>query len=337
MDLGTLIRLPLGLAPALTFLGALMYLDSYKLVRPRVVLTIIVTGALVAGASYLISLSFYSVAELPLAAYSRYVAPLVEESLKAAVLIWMIQRQRIGFIIDAAIFGFTVGTGFAVIENLYYLWVFPDAHVGVWIVRGFGTAIMHGGCTSIFAMISLSLLERQGNNDPKAYMIGILIATLIHSVFNHFFLSPLVSTLAIMVILPPLMLVVFQQSERSVEEWLDVGFDSDTELLELINSGGLSDSPVGQYLHSLKARFQGPIMADLICYLRLHVELAMRAKGVVMMRENGFPVEVDPLTRASFDELKYLEESIGPTGKLALKPFLQMSRKDLAQLYMLEA
>ena len=30
------------------------------------------------------------------------------------------------------------------------------------------------------------------------------------------------------------------------------GFDADTEMLELINSGRLSDSPVGEYLHTLK-------------------------------------------------------------------------------------
>ena len=34
-------------------------------------------------------------------------------------------------------------------------------------------------------------------------------------------------------------------------------------------------------------------------------------------------------------ELEYLEGSIGKTGQLAMKPFLQVSRKDLWQLYML--
>jgi RsiW-degrading membrane proteinase PrsW (M82 family) len=44
--------------------------------------------------------------------------------------------HRIGFLVDAAIFGFTVGSGFAVIENLYYLEQVPDAGRGTWIVRG---------------------------------------------------------------------------------------------------------------------------------------------------------------------------------------------------------
>ena len=40
-------------------------------------------------------------------------------------------------------------------------------------------------------------------------------------------------------------------------------------------------------------------------------------------------------TRAKLEELKYLEKSIGTTGKLAIKPFLRMSQKDLWQFYML--
>ena len=40
-------------------------------------------------------------------------------------------------------------------------------------------------------------------------------------------------------------------------------------------------------------------------------------------------------TRAKLEEMKYLEASIGATGKLAIKPFLRMSRKDLWQFYML--
>jgi hypothetical protein len=43
----------------------------------------------------------------------------------------------------------------------------------------------------------------------------------------------------------------------------------------------------------------------------------------------------DRETRAKLEEMKYLEKSIGPTGKLAIRPFLQMSRKDLWQFYVL--
>jgi hypothetical protein len=40
-------------------------------------------------------------------------------------------------------------------------------------------------------------------------------------------------------------------------------------------------------------------------------------------------------TRANFEELHYLEKSIGKTGCLVMKPFLQMERKDLWQMNIL--
>src|SRR5262249_43635130 len=95
------------------------------------------------------------------------------------------------------------------------------------------------------------------------------------------------------------------------------------------------DSPIGRYLHELKEKFAGPVVADLLCYVRLHTELALRAKGMLMMRESGFETPVDEATREKLSELDYLEKSIGRTGRLAIHPMLQMSRRELWQLYML--
>jgi hypothetical protein len=55
-----------------------------------------------------------------------------------------------------------------------------------------------------------------------------------------------------------------------------------------------------------------------------------------MMRENGLDTPVGERTRAKFEEMRYLEKSIGKTGLLAMSPFLKMTRKDLWQLYVLE-
>jgi hypothetical protein len=128
---------------------------------------------------------------------------------------------------------------------------------------------------------------------------------------------------------------VFERSAKAVGDWLGHGFDADTEMLELINSGSLSNSPLGGYLHALKDKFSGPVLADILCFLRLYTELALRAKGILMMRESGFEVAIDDETRAKFEEMRYLERSIGRTGVIALQPVLHMSHKELWQLYML--
>lgn len=329
------IHMLLGLLPVICFLVGLLYLDSYKLVGIRWIAGIIFAGGLIAALSYFFHQQFLDAVDIEFANYARYVSPFFEEILKGLVIIALIVRHRIGFLVDAAIFGFAVGTGFAVIENMYFLQILPDTNIGVWIVRGFGTAIMHGGATAIFAVAGRALISQHRRLGLIAFFPGLVIAAVIHSLFNHFFFSPLLTTLGVLIVLPVVMAAVFQQSEKSVEEWLDIGFDADTELLELINSGELSESHVGEYLHSLKEKFDGPIVADLLCYLRIHVELAIRAKGLLMMRESGFENVAGQETRAKLEEMKFLEQSIGPTGKLAIRPFLQMSRKDLWQFYVL--
>ena len=120
------------------------------------------------------------------------------------------------------------------------------------------------------------------------------------------------------------------------DEWLELDFDQDALLLEQINSGEFAESKIGRFLHDLKQKFEGPVVVDMLCYLRLYTELALRAKGVLMMRENGLDTPVGERTKAKFEEMRYLEESIGKTGILAMSPFLQMTRKDLWQLYVLE-
>lgn len=327
----------LGLLPVCCFLAALVYLDSYKLVPLKWVVAAIVLGCATAIASYPFSLIGLRWFDIDFTLYTRYIAPLLEEALKALVIWALMRTNRIGFLVDAAIYGFAVGAGFAIFENLYYLTILPDMKMGTWVVRGFGTAIMHGGATAIFAVIAHTMLEQHPTQGRIALLPGLLIAAITHSVFNHFFFTPIVNTALVLGILPLLFTVVFERSDKTLSDWLGAGFDADTELLELINSGELSTSKVGMYLQSLREKFEGPIVADLLCYLRLHTELSIRAKGLLMMRESGFMNKTGEETRAKLEELKYLEKSIGTTGKLAIKPFLRMSQKDLWQFYMLSA
>jgi RsiW-degrading membrane proteinase PrsW (M82 family) len=325
-----------GLAPVMCFLAALVYLDSYKLVSLKLVIAVVACGVVAAGVCYGANAGLLRAITVDRETFTRYVAPVVEELAKALIVIALVRAHRIGFLVDAAILGFAAGTGFALVENIYYQQLIPDAGFGTWVVRGFGTAIMHGGTTAVFAMMGLALLEQRGGSLAFAFAPGFALAVVLHSAFNHLVASPRVASLVVLVALPPLLFLVFQRSERAVADWLGRGFDADAQMLESINSGSFPESPAGRYLSSLKERFHGPIIADLLCYLRLYTELALRAKGILMMRENGFEPAIDDETRARFTEMRYLEKSIGRTGLMAIHPLLHMSRRDLWQLYMLE-
>lgn len=332
----TFIGLAISVFPVFLFLGALVVIDSYKLVALRSVLLSAGAGALAAIAGYAVNVSLVPALDMEPASYSMYVAPIVEETLKAAYVVYLLSRNKAGFVVDAAIYGFGIGTGFAFVENLYYLQVNQSATIWTWVVRGFGTAVMHGGTTAILAMFSRALHNRVDSFRAYLMLPGLGVAVVLHSLYNHFLLQPLLATGLIVLVFPYLAMAVFQQSERNTRAWLGTGFDTDQQLLRAVRAGQMSQTRVGQYLTTLRNRFSPEVIVDMMCLLRLRAELAIRAKGILMMREAGFEAEADPTIPAKFSELHYLEKSIGRTGLLALQPFTHTSTRDLWQLNLLE-
>ena len=326
----------LALLPVLIFLVVLVWMDSYKLVRLRTVLVVIAIGGLSAWAAIYLNGWLIQALGLELRPYSRYVSPVLEETLKALVIVYLFRSSRIGFLVDAAIMGFAVGAGFALVENVVYLNVLGSSNMAVWMVRGFGTAIMHGGAAALFAIISQTLTERQMRINPVYYLPGLMLAVLLHAVFNHFLVAPVLQALGTLLILPPLLHLVFQRSARTMHEWLELDFDADARLIAMITSGEFTDTRIGRFLQDLRDKFDGPVVVDMLCYLRVYTELAIRAKASLMARENGIELPVGERTREKFEELRFLEQSIGKTGCLAMKPFLLMERKDLWQMQVID-
>ncbi len=323
--------------PVILFLGALVLIDSYKLVALRAILLSVAAGMVAGLVAYGANVWLRPALDLDWDQYSRNVAPLVEESLKAAFVVYLLQRSKVGFVVDAAIHGFGIGTGFAVLENLYYVQATPGAPLWTWIVRGFGTAIMHGGSTSILMMVSKTLHNRFDAFRLYLLLPGLAVAVVLHSLYNHFLLQPILATALIVLVFPWLSFAVFQHSERETQAWLGAGFDTDQELLRVVRLGQVSLTPVGKYLTTLRTLFPAEVIVDMMCLLRLNAELAVRAKGVLMIREAGFEAAPDPTVKDKLEELRYLEKSIGKTGLRALHPFLHTSTRDLWQLTVLGA
>ena len=332
----TVLALAVSVLPVFLFLGALVLIDSYKLVALRAILLSVAAGMVAGVVGYGANVWLLPALGLDWDQYSRYVAPVVEETLKAGFVVWLLQRNKVGFVVDAAIHGFGIGTGFAFLENLYYVHANPAAPVWTWIVRGFGTAIMHGGATSIVAMVSRAFLNRLEAFRLYLILPGLAVAVVLHSLYNHFLLDPILATGLVVLVFPWLSVAVFQQSERETQSWLGTGFDTDQELLRVVRSGQVSTTPVGRYIKTLRSRFSAEVIVDMMCLLRLRAELAIRAKGVLMMREAGFEAAPDGTVKDKLVELRYLERNIGATGLRALHPFLHTGTRDRWQLTVLD-
>jgi RsiW-degrading membrane proteinase PrsW (M82 family) len=327
----------LAVVPVLLLLLLLQLMDTFKLVKLRAVLATIVAGALVAAICLPLHGWLLDATGMHLKTLMRYVAPLTEESLKGLVVLALFWRRRIGFVVDAAVHGFAVGTGFAIVENIDYLSHLPHASLLLWFARGLGTATLHGTLTAVFAISVKAMLERGEKRLWNAAAPGLAIVIAIHSTFNHLPLPPLALTLVVLVVMPWIMIAAFQYSERATREWVGAGLDLDIELLELIKSELFAATRFGTYLDELRARFGGVVVADMFCLLRLELELAVQAKTMLLARDSGLEIPITSDLRASLTELASLQSSIGRTGLLALKPLQVSSDRDRWHRYLLAA
>jgi len=307
------LKASLGLLPVLAFLIVLIILDSFKLVKIKFILSAISVGAACALIGLFINPLILKVLALDFSMFARYIAPFVEEILKIILIVYLIWTHKLGFLVDSAIAGFAVGAGFALVENVYYLQSLPDSDIFLWIVRGFGTAAMHGGTTAMAAMIGKYLFDKH----DKLYLTilpGLLAASLIHSMYNHFFLPPLISTAVLLLLQPLFLVIIFLHSEKATEKWLGEGLDADLKTYEAITKGRILETRIGRYLESLNDHFSYNVVADMFEYIKNHLELSMQAKGILLARKLGVETQPDPQVKEMFEQLKILEGRIGPIG-----------------------
>src|SRR5579864_2805344 len=260
MDLA-LLKIAVALAPVLAFLAGFIMLDAFKLVGWRMLGALLCVGGAIAALSYLAN--WRAMDELPIGFtnYTKYAAPVVEETLKAAVMVWLFSRNRIGFMIDAAICGFAIGAGFSLVENAIYLYNFSGASLGVWLVRGFGTAVMHGSATAAFGVVTQFLTERamkvegtRYRTHPLLFLPGLAAAILIHGLYNHFPEQPLLAMAVTMLVAPMALVLVFSKSEHAAHRWLLTEYETHEHMLEDIRAGHFDQSEAGRFILTLSER-----------------------------------------------------------------------------------
>jgi protease PrsW len=332
----TVLKAIIALLPVIVLVIVLFRLDSHRLLGTHFMVRIFLAGCLSALVCAWINAFIMELIALDFVHYTRYVAPLVEETVKASVIVYLFRSNRIGFLIDAGILGFTVGAGFAFIENIYYLHLASDAHYGVWLVRGFGTAIMHGGATALFAIVAETMTERHLKMNPLLYVPGLIVAFLLHAIFNHFPISPVLSTVVTLLILPTILFLLFERNETTIHNFLELDFATHKRLLRQIEHGEYTGCEAGCFLEDMQNKLAAPVAEEMLQYFRLHTELVLSAESILLAREQHIDVEVGTEIQRRLQKMHVLEKHIGRAGLRTLRPHLQFTAKDMWEIHLLE-
>lgn len=334
--LETILKALIALLPVLVLVIVLYRVDSHRLLGTHFMARVFLAGCLSAVACYWINAFAMAHVAVDFTRYSRLIAPLIEEAVKASILIYLFRTNRIGFLIDAGILGFTVGAGFSFVENIYYLHTAGDAHYGVWMVRGFGTAIMHGGATALFAIVSETMTQRHLKMNPLLYVPGLIVAYLLHAIFNHFPVSPVLSTAVTLLILPTILFLLFERDGTTIHNFLEIDFATHKRLLRQIQHGEFTGCEAGRFLKDMQEKLEAPVAAEMIEYFKLHTELVLSAESILLGREQGIEVEVGNEIQQRLHRMHELEKHIGHAGLRTLRPHLKFTAKDMWEIHLLE-
>ena len=108
----------LALVPVMLMIGLFVWLDVFKLTSFKEIVLLLLLGGVAALVAYPISGRVIDQLPLGFSFYSRFVAPWIEEALKAVAVAGLLLANRIGYKLDAVISGFAIGAGFSVVERI---------------------------------------------------------------------------------------------------------------------------------------------------------------------------------------------------------------------------
>jgi RsiW-degrading membrane proteinase PrsW (M82 family) len=334
--LDIILKALIALLPVIVLVIVLFRLDSHRLLGTHFMVRIFLAGCLSALVCAWINGFALEYLALDFTRYTRFVSPMIEESVKASIIVYLFRTNRIGFLIDAGILGFTIGAGFALVENIWYLHMAPEHHYGVWLVRGFGTAIMHGGATALFAIIAEVMTTRHLKMNPLYYIPGLIVAYLLHAIFNHFPISPILSAVVTLLTLPTILFLLFERDAITIHNFLELDFATHKKLLRQIEHGEYTGCEAGRFLKDMQDKLEAPVADEMYEYFRLHTELVLSAESILLGREQGIDVEVGGQIQDRLMRMHALEKHIGRAGLRALRPHLQFTAKDMWEIHLLD-
>lgn len=305
----------LSLIPIFIYLIIIKLLDNFSLVKWRMLIQCGLAGILVCAA---LALTSAMTTAIPDGCY-----PLIEETGKGAIILYLIRRHKILFFAEALCYGAAVGAGFALCENLIYAFYNAGMTDIAFAFRGFGTALLHMGCTALLAVCALNF------NRYLAVIPGILI----HYIYNMFLLQEFVQLLLMVILFLTMFVVISLYDERRIFRWMDTSITDDIKLLVAIHEGRLTDTPAGKYLLKIKTHFPAEVFFDMICYVQLYLDMLIKGKSRMLLVQADLAEALSPeekeLDRSMKQELSTLRKNIGPIGIQILRPILRYDMEDL--------
>ena len=198
------------------------------------------------------------------------------------------------------------------------------------IFLGFEAAVMHIGCTSLLAMALMMVHQGKFGETSRAKVLGTVIAFLVTIVVHYVHalepINPIILTALLVAYYFISKRSLFRKNSKFVHDWLDAGINNEIILLGAVKRGEFATTRAGEYLLTLKERFEPETFFDMYCYVQNYLELSISARSNLILKEAGLEPVHDRASRARLEEMRVLRKRIGPTAESALRPIVDRNQ-----------
>lgn len=219
----------------------------------------------------------------------HFAAPIYEEIFKGLILFYLVRRAKYTYSVDGAIYGFAVGTGFAVVENYVYIYTNASAATQIAFQRIFLANLIHAfSSAAIGITLGISRL-RTPKTRWQFSTFGLLLAIGQHVLFNTLIgregIYPVIFFLPV---LPGILFIfyVMQHGKKQAQSWIKEKLGMDNRVtrgeVALVDHLAAPDDP----LYPVVERFGVETASQVEKLLYLQAHIGIKSKSLDGLRGN---------------------------------------------------
>ncbi len=254
----------------------------------------------------------------------RFLAPAVEEILKALVLLVLVRRPKFTYFVDGAIYGFAAGIGFAICENFEYIFGHSGAAMAVAINRVISTNLMHAAATATVGIVLGWSRFRRSLPRTLLSAGGLLLAGALHLGFNNLVTRVTSGWLLVYAVLvgggaAGLTAVLIRRGLKEEQAWIreKLGVADRVERQEVAAVQNISR--VDDVLKRLAATFGADAAARIEKLLYIQARLGILRKTVEKMSDEGMRLGIQAEIGQLSREMEQARKSIGSYAMVYLR------------------
>jgi RsiW-degrading membrane proteinase PrsW (M82 family) len=322
MDL--ILGLALAFIVPLVFLGLICQFDLYRIGQFQTILVCAGWGAVAFAPAALIHNSLARFWPTDEGTVVQFVAPVLEEALKALVLIYLIRRPQFTYFLDGALYGFATGIGFAITENIEYVTHDQAFALAVAFQRTFSTTLIHASSSAVIgAALGVFRLETSRAR-WLVLALGLFLAIGQHMSFNIMIMLVKERELVLSIISGFLgvlfIALIMQHGKKQARKWIkqklgmgDRVTHSEVNAVDRLGSAGEPLRPVFE-------RFGAETAGRVEKLLYLQARLGIKRKTLDSFRDNAVMRNaVEAEIRAMRTEMEEVRRAVGTYAMLFVR------------------